>query len=141
MLALTSIEYADDYFLTKPYESEKWYELENTQKSAWLMESTRRIYAIQGFKFTSEVIELLDVIPDDLQQACCEVVLGLLTTGDSTNPHNVNKKLGISSISFGRDSVSYGDSSTSSIGLDNAIFSEYAQIILNKYIIKAYPYV
>lgn len=140
MQALTTIEYADNYFLTKP-DADKWNDLEDTQKSAWLMEGTRRIYAIQGFKFTPEVIELLEAIPDDLQQVCCEVVLGLLTIGDSTNPHNVNKKLGISSISFGRDSVSYGDSTTSSIGLDNATFSEYAQSILNKYIIKAYPYV
>lgn len=140
MRALTNTTYANEYFLTKP-DAQSWATLDETDKPKYLMEATRQIYAISGFKFTPEVIELLDAVPDDLQQACCEVVLGLLTTGDSSNPHIINKKLGISSISFGRDSVSYGNSATSNIGLDNSIFSEYAQSILSKYIIRAYPYV
>ena len=138
MQALTNLNYANEYFDTKP-DADKWLEIAYVSGDKYLMEATRTIYAIQGFKFTPELIELLDEVPDDLQQACCEVAYGLITTGDSSNPHNINKKLGISSISFGRDSVSYSDNATTS--MDNAIFSNYAQSILNKYIRKAYPYV
>ena len=136
MQVLTTVEYADEYMLTKPDASE-WTTLSQTMKPKWLTEASRQIYAIPNI----EIPEFELTAPDDLQQACCEVVLGLLTTSGSTNPHMINKKLGISSISFGRDSVSYGDSATSEIGLDNAIFSEYAQALLNKYIRKAFPYV
>lgn len=137
MQVLTSVNYANEYMLTKPDASE-WGELEQPIKEKWLMESSRQIYAIPGI----EIPEFELVAPDDLQQACCEVVLGLLTSGSSsTNPHMINKKLGIASISFGKDSVSYSDSATSALGLDNAIFSDYAQSLLNKYIRKAYRYV
>ena len=137
MQVLTTVTYADEYMLTKPDASE-WTSLSQTMKPKWLTEASRQIYAIPNI----EIPEFELTAPDDLQQACCEVVLGLLTLdGNSSNPHMINKKLGISSISFGRDSVSYGDSATSAIGLDNAIFSDYAQSLLNKYIRKAFPYV
>lgn len=140
MQALTTIEYANKYFLTKP-NAAAWQDLSEEDKQKQLYEATRRIYAIQGFKYTPEVIELLTVIPDDLQQACCEVSLNLIEYG-SDNVHAINQKMGIKSISFGEDSASYDDTiKTSSLGFDNAIFSDYAQSILNKYIIKAYRYV
>jgi hypothetical protein len=136
MQVLTTVEYADEYMLTKP-DASAWDELVQTMKEKWLTESSRQIYAIPGI----EIPEFEESAPNDLQQACCEVVLGLLNSGNSSNPHMQNKKMGISSISFGKDSVSYCDNSTSSLGLDNAIFSDYAQSILNKYIRKAYRYV
>ena len=140
MQALTTLEYANEYFLTKP-NAEAWENLSEGDKQKQLYESTRRIYAIPGFKYSPEITELLTVIPDDLQQACCEVCLNLIDLS-SDNVHSINKKLGIKSISFGKDSVSYDDTTkTSDYGLDLTIFSEYAQSLLNKYIIKAVPYV
>lgn len=140
MQALTTIEYADKYFKTK-LDSENWDELAEPDKQKLLYEATRRIYAIQGFKYTPEVIELLTAIPDDLQQACCEVSLKL-TSIDSNDVHIINQNMGIKSISFGNDSASYDNSvKTSSLGFDNAVFSDYAQSLLNKYILKGVPYV
>lgn len=141
MQALTTIEFANTYFETKP-NAEAWKDLTENEKNIQLMEATRRIYAVNGFKYTPEVIELLTAIPDDLQQACCEVVYNLLLVADDTNPHLVNQSLGISSLSFGNDSVSYDNTlKISAMGLDNTIFSDYAQSILDKYIIKGYKYV
>lgn len=140
MQPLTTVEYANEYFLTK-LNAEEWETLNKIDKKRALCEATRRIYTIQGFKYTPEIIELLTTIPDDLQQACCEVALNLSKTS-ADNPHLINQNLGIKSISFGNDSVSYDDNvKTSSLGLDNSVFTVYAQSILNKYIIKAFPYV
>lgn len=138
MQVLTTVEYANTYMATKP-DSSEWDSLVATMKTKWITEASRQIYAIPCIEIPN--FEQGEAISDDLQQACCEVVLSLLTSGSDSNPHMVNKKLGISSISFGKDSVSYGDSSTSSIGLDSAIFSDYAQVILSKYIKRAYRYV
>lgn len=140
MEVLTTVEYATTYYTTK-LDTAKWTALSATDKLKYLYEATRQIYAIKGFKFTPEIINSLIIIPTDLQDACCEVALELINTGNEANVHAINKKLGISSISFGRDSVSYGDSDTSGLGLDNSIFNNYAQSLLDKYIIKAYPYV
>ena len=139
MQVLTTVEYANTYMETKPNATE-WTSLTAEMKAKWLTEASRQIYSIPCIILPEFVAG--DVIPDDLQEACCEVVLGLLTSGsDSSNPHMINKKLGISSISFGKDSVSYGDSSTSIIGLDSAIFSDYAESLLSKYMQRAYRYV
>ena len=141
MQTLTSIEYANSYFQTKP-NVDLWFDLEENKKISYLTEATRRIYAINGFKYSPEVLELLTVIPDDLQQACCEVALNLISVADNSNPHVINQSLGISSISFGNDSASYDNTlKTSSLGFDNSVFSPYAQSILDKYIIKGYKYV
>lgn len=140
MQALTTVEYADKYFKTK-LDSENWDELAEPDKQKLLYESTRHIYAIQGFKYTPEVLELLTVIPDDLQQACCEISLKLISI-DNNDIHIINQNMGIKSISFGNDSASYDNSmKTSSLGFDNAVFSDYAQSLLNKYILKGVPYV
>ncbi len=139
MQVLTSVEYANTYMATKPDASE-WDSLVAIMKAKWVTEASRQIYAIPCIELPE--FALGETIPDDLQQACCEVILCLLTSGNaSTNPHVMNKKLGISSISFGKDSVSYGDSSSSYIGLDSAVFSDYAQSLLSKYMKRSYRYV
>lgn len=140
MQALTTIDYADEYCKTK-LDGENWNKLTEPDKQKLLYEATRHIYAIQGFKYTPEVLEVLTAIPDDLQQACCEVCLKL-TTISTDDVHIINQNLGIKSISFGKDSVSYDNSiKTSSLGFNNALFSDYAQSLLNKYILKGVPYV
>lgn len=138
MRPLTTLDFANEYFLTK-LDAEKWQGLENITRERLLFEATRRIYAIQGFKYTPEVIELLTAIPDDLQQACCEVALSLLEY-DSTNPHIINQRLGIGSISFGNDRVTYNNQGQTGI-MPPAIFNDYAQALLDKYIIKGFKYV
>lgn len=138
MQVLTTVEYANEYFTTKP-DATEWTALVATMKAKWLAEASRQIYAIPCIEIP--VFELGEEIPDDLQQACCEVILSLLTSGNDTNPHMVNKKMGIASISFGKDSVSYSDNSSSALGLDGAIFSDYAQSLLSKYMRRAYRYV
>ena len=120
--------------------SDAWGNCDEVMRTKLLLEATRRIYTIQGFKYTPEVIELLASVPDDLQQACCEVALNLAENPNGENVHIQNQKLGITSISFGNDSASYKDNFDVN-GLDNPIFSDYAKAILNKYVIKGYKYV
>lgn len=139
MQTLTTIEYADNYFLSK-IGTDAWLNSDIETHEKLLIEASRRIYALQGFKYTPELIGLLSEIPEDLQQACCEVALNLAENLNNENPHIVNKRLGITSISFGNDSVSYAESNNNN-GFDGAIFNNYAQSILNKYIIKGFRYV
>lgn len=138
MKSFTSITYADLYISNK-LNNASWLEADLQTKNALLYEATVRIYAIQGFKYTPELVELLVEVPDDLQQACCEVALALSRL-DSNNPHIDNQNLGIKSISFGQDSVSY-DKNIENELMPNYIFSPYAQSILNKYIFKGFKYV
>lgn len=138
MKSFTSIKYADLYISNK-LNNTSWLEADLQTKNALLSEATARIYAIQGFKYTPELVELLVEVPDDLQQACCEVALALSRL-DSNNPHIDNQNLGIKSISFGQDSVSY-DKNIENELMPNYIFSPYAQSILNKYIFKGFKYV
>lgn len=138
MQTLTTLEYAEKYIETK-LNNDSWLALTETDKNKLLLEATRRIYAIEGFKYTPEVIELLTVIPDDLQQVCCEVALAL-TKIDENDPHVVNMALGITSISFGQDSASYSDSTSAQV-MPAYIFNDYARSILNKYILKGCKYV
>lgn len=138
MKSLTTIDYADKYISTK-LNAEAWQEMDIAKRENVLIEATRRIYAIHGFKYTPEVIELLTDIPDDLQQACCEVALAM-TKVDENNPHIVNMSLGIKSISFGQDSASY-DENTCNTCIPSYLFNQYAQSILNKYILKGCKYV
>ena len=137
MNTLANVEYADNYANTK-LNTNQWFELDIITKEKALFEATRKIYAIQGFKYTPEIIAVLTEIPDDLRQACCEVAIELAKTND-TDPHEINKRLGITSISFGSDSVSYDGKINS--GLFDAYFNENAKSILNKYIVKAFRYV
>lgn len=138
MQAITTLEYADKYIEMK-LDNDSWTALTDMDKNKLLLEATRRIYAIDGFKYTPEVIELLSAIPDDLQQACCEVAL-TLTKIDENDPHVVNMALGITSISFGQDSASYSDNASSQI-MPAYVFNDYARSILNKYILKGCKYV
>ena len=138
MLPLTTLDFANEYFLSK-LDAENWGNLEDTTRKKLLIEASRRIYSIQGFKYTSEVVELLSAIPNDLQQACCEVAFSLLEY-DSTNPHIINQRLGISSISFGNDSATYNNQVQTGM-MSPTIFNDYAQALLDKYIIKGFKYV
>ena len=138
MKALTTIDFANSY-INKKLNSKYWVDIDLTKREALLYEATILIYSIQGFKFKPEVIELLPSVPIDLQQACCEVALALCSS-DSENPHIINQDLGIKSISFGQDSVSYDENAQNAL-LPSYIFNSYAQSILNKYIIKGFKYV
>ena len=138
MKSLTNIAYAELY-ISKKLNNTSWLEADLQTQNALLHEATARIYAIQGVKYTPELVELLTEVPDDLQQACCEVALSLSRL-DSNNPHIDNQNLGIKSISFGQDSVSY-DKNIENELMPNYIFSPYAQSILNKYIFKGFKYV
>ena len=138
MKPLTTLEYANTYFQTK-LSAEAWETASEETKTKLLTEATRRIYAIQGFKYNPEVVELLTTVPDDLQMACCEVAL-TLASEDTNNPHIINQNLGIKSISFGQDSASYDESAKDAV-MPAYIFNSYAQSILNRYILKGFKYV
>lgn len=138
MKLLTTIDFADTY-ISKKLHPNSWVDLDEQTREALLYEATILIYAIQGFKFTPELIELLAEIPNDLQQACCEVAFALSKEGEE-NPHIINQNLGIKSISFGQDSASYDENANSAL-MPAYIFNSYAQSILNKYIIKGFKYV
>lgn len=138
MKALTTVEFANAY-LNKKINADSWKETDTETKEALLYEATILIYSIQGFKYEPKIIELLSEIPNDLQQACCEVALNL-SKSDIENPHIINQNLGIKSISFGQDSASYDENANNAI-MPAYIFNTYAQSILNKYIIKGFKYV
>jgi len=136
MQPLTTIGYADSYFSTK-LNVDYWTDSDDDTKKKLLYEATRRIYAVQGFKLTPEQVENMEAVPDDLQQACCEVVTVAADT--EANTHLQNQKLGIASYSYNSESVSYNNNSTSSSSTDDYdLFSDYAKSLLNKYIQKAY---
>ena len=99
MKLLTTIDFADTY-ISKKLHPNSWVDLDEQTREALLYEASILIYAIQGFKFTPELIALLAEIPNDLQQACCEVAFALSKEGEE-NPHIINQNLGIKSISFG----------------------------------------
>ena len=139
MKVLTTIDFADAY-ISKKLHPNFWVDLDEQTREALLYEASILIYAIQGFKFTPELIELLAEIPIDLQQACCEVAFALSKDGEEVNPHIVNQNLGIKSISFGQDSASYDENANNAL-MPAYIFNSYAQSILNKYIIKGFKYV
>lgn len=139
MQPFTTIEYADTYFSTK-LDTEIWDNADDDTKNKLLCEATRRIYAIQGFKLTPEDVEAMSAVPDDLQQACCEVV-GVVTDSEAST-HLRNQKLGIASYSYNSESVSYGTNSGTSTTTDDCeLFSDYAKRLLGKYIQKAYKVV
>lgn len=138
MKALTTVNYADEYIATK-MDTEKWATFNEAEREKFLIEASRRIYAIQGFKYTPEVIALLSVMPDDLQEACCEVAWALVNISEK-DPHIINMSLGIKSISFGQDSVGY-DENAYNVPMPSYLFNTYAQSILNRYIIKGFKYV
>jgi hypothetical protein len=138
MKDLTTTDYANCY-MNKKLNTESWVGLDLTTREALIHEASLLIYGIHGFKFNSDVIELLTEIPDDLQQACCEVALSL-SKQDVSNPHVINQNLGIKSISFGQDSASYDENANNAI-MPAYLFSPYAQFILNKYIVKGFKYV
>lgn len=138
MKDLTTVEYADSYIYSK-LNAETWTSADLITKTALIREASLQIYSIQGFKFNSDVIEALKEIPEDLQQACCEVALTISQLG-ADNPHIINQNLGIKSISFGQDSASYDETVNNAI-MPSYIFNAYARAILNKYIIKGFKYV
>lgn len=137
MQAFASVKYANNYMLTKPNKA-KWEALLEDEKEAYLLEATRKIYAIKGFKFTPEIVSILAEIPDDLAQANCEVALNLIEIGNN-NPHLINQQMGITSLSFGNDSVSYSENLNN--GYFSSLFSGYAISLLDKYVVKAFRYV
>lgn len=143
MQALTTIEYADAYFESK-LNTESWDKADESTKNKLLCEATRRIYSIQGFAYTPQAIELLTAVPDDLQQACCEIALNLSSDfAGEAQTHVNNRKLGISSYSYNSESVSYSSTAGSDVdtGIDSVIFSDYALSLLNKYIQKSCRYI
>ena len=62
MQVLTTVEYANEYFTTKP-DATEWTALVATMKAKWLAEASRQIYAIPCIEIP--VFELGEEIPDD----------------------------------------------------------------------------
>lgn len=123
------VTFADEYINTK-LNNNAWLELDEITKEKYLAEATRRINSIIGIKIPKET-------PDDVKTACSEIAFTLLEFG-ADNVHLINQSLGITSISFGNDTVSYKDTNGSK---EAKIIDDYAMSILNKYIKKGFDFV
>ena len=77
------------------------------------------------------MINIPDDITTDLKMACSEVAFNMFCIG-SDNPHAKNIQNGITSISFGNDSVSY---KASAKGFD-VYMTDYALALLSQYVQK-----
>lgn len=121
-MALTTVCEADEYMYTK-IGNQKWFDLSEIDKNAYLEEATRYIKSVP-------LINIPDEIPTDLKMACSEVAFNMVEVG--TDAHTENIKKGIASISFGNDRVSYRADAKA----ENMYFTNYAYSLLDKYIQK-----
>ena len=119
----TTILEANDYISTK-LNNDKWFNLTDADKYKYLQEATRRIKCIPMINIPNE-------ITTDLKIACSEVAFNLIDAG-AENPHAKNIQNGITSISFGNDSVSYGTGANP----QSVYFTDYAMALLSQYIQK-----
>ena len=122
-MAFTTVCEADDYILTKP-NCDNWFGLKLEEKMRLLEEATRRIKCIP-------MINIPDDITTDIKIACSEVAFNLFNIG-ANNPHATNIQNGITSISFGNDSVSYGSNAKA----QDVYLTDYANALLSRYIQK-----
>lgn len=127
-MAYCDVDFADNYANTK-IDGNKWLELTQENKEKYLEEATRRIDLIFGINIPKE-------ITNDIKMACSDVAINLVVIGGN-NPHEINQKLGITSISFGNDTVSYKNEAVGRGSSETAI-TDYAMALLSKYIKRGY---
>lgn len=122
------LEFANEYFKTK-LNTETWEELDDTQKGKYLSEATRQVLSIKG-------INLPEEYGTDIKTAISEVCYEILTSSD-TETFNKLQRSGVSSISYGNDSVSFVSDKSS----QNSYINDYAYSLLDKYIQRSYKVV
>jgi len=146
-----SLEDANTYFTTK-LNSNIWDSSNDTDKSKALIQATNNIDMLlfqgvkriptQALQFpryfsyyklnTDMFITELD-IPVEVEKACCEEAIALLTNIVSPNQRYELQRQGVKSVSFGDASESY------TAGLNNTLISTTAKQLLSPYIANSVP--
>ena len=122
------LEFIECYFLTK-IETDLWNGMDTTQKIKYISEALRQIKSIDG-------IILPEELTDDIKRAVGEVCLDLINFADSEQ-FNKLQAAGVTSISYGNDSVSFGQSAVTS-KTDNPCINAYAYLLLRPFIQRSF---
>ena len=121
------LEFVNDYMLTK-INTQKWDVMETATKEKYVTEALRQIKSIDGIK-------LPDDLTTELKTALSEVCYELINFTDNEQFEKL-KQAGVSSISYGNDSVSFSNITTSQT--ENSYINAYAFSLLRPYISRSF---
>lgn len=121
------INFVDCYFLTK-LNTGLWDNMEATDKMKYVAEALRQVKSIDG-------IVLPEELTDGLKTAISEVCYELINFTDNEQFAKL-KQAGVSSISYGNDSVSFSNITTSQT--ENSYVNSYAFSLLRPYISRSF---
>lgn len=121
------LEFVNDYMLTK-LNTQKWDAMEAVTKEKYIAEALRQIKSIDGIK-------LPDDLTTELKTALSEVCYELINFTDNEQFAKL-KQAGVSSISYGNDSVSFSNITTSQT--ENSYVNSYAFSLLRPYIQRSF---
>ena len=122
------LEFAEKYYLTK-INVEAWNNLTPDMQEKYLAEALRQVKSVDG-------INLPDMLNDELKTAICEVCLEILNNSDSETFSKL-QRAGVTSISYGNDSVSFNKNMTTA-KTSNCYINDYAYSLLLPYIQRSY---
>ena len=122
------LEFAEKYYLTK-INVEAWNNLTPDMQEKYLAEALRQVESVDG-------INLPNVLNDELKTAICEVCLEILNSSDSETFSKL-QRAGVTSISYGNDSVSFNKNMTTA-KTSNCYINDYTYSLLLPYIQRSY---
>lgn len=122
------LEFVECYIGTK-LNTEMWDNMEVIQKIKYVAEALRQIKSIEGIK-------LPDELPKDVKMAVSEVCLDLVNYSDSEQFKKL-QDAGVTSISYGNDSVSFSQNA-STAKTSNTCINDFAYFLLRPFIQRSY---
>lgn len=122
------LEFVECYIGTK-LNTEMWDNMEVIQKIKYVAEALRQIKSIDG-------INLPDELPKDVKMAVSEVCLDLVNYSDSEQFKKL-QDAGVTSISYGNDSVSFSQNASTS-KTSNSCINDFAYFLLRPFIQRSY---
>ena len=125
------LAFVNAYIDTK-LKNELWVAMNNTTKIKYIAEALRQVKSIDG-------IILPDEYSTDVKTAISEVCLNIVNFSDNEQFKTL-QDAGVTSISYGNDSVSFSKTSSTS-QTSNAYVNDYAYSLLRKYIQRSYEIV
>lgn len=138
--SFVTLEDAQVYFEER-YDSDKWFTLDEEEKEKLLITASKRInlFDFVGVKEveTQAMAFPRDFgTPQDIKDAVCEEAIVLAEKSGTI--HSDNQKMGISSISLGAGSVSYGGNGGEQGG--NVLVSDIAIYLVKKWTRKGFKF-
>ena len=122
------LEFAEKYYLTK-INVEAWNNLTPDMQEKYLAEALRQVKSVDG-------INIPDTLNDELKTAICEVCLEILNSSDIETFSKL-QRAGVTSISYGNDSVSFNKNMTTA-KTSNCYINDYVYSLLLPYIQRSY---